>query len=173
MHGLPFSRRSPTPVRFLLSPTRKAAVEMEDRIIEKLNQAKGGKERAAPENPWEVLLLSLAKKALRKHKDHPSILFNPESLQVGTFHSFCASLLRGWPLESGIPPGIELLEDIDQEILLERAVDQYIAAILSGKVSDGEKAAYANRLASVNNYPAALSEQLKDLLRRRDRLGQF
>ncbi len=153
--------------------TRKAAVEMEDRIINKLNQAKEGKKSAAPENPWEALLLALAKKALQKHKDRPAILFNPESLQIGTFHSFCASLLRGWPLESGLPPGIELLEDIDQEILLEKAVDQYIAAILSEKVSDGEKRAYGNRLASVNNYPAALSEQLRDLLRRRDRLGQF
>lgn len=152
--------------------TRKAAIELEDRIVQKLNQAKEMK-ADVPENPWEALLLTLAKRALQKHKSHPAILFNPESLQVGTFHSFCASLVRGWPLESGIPPEVDLLEDIDQEALLEKAVDQYIRSILSEKVSDEERKAYTNRLASVNNYPDALSKQLKNLLKRRDRLKDF
>jgi ATP-dependent exoDNAse (exonuclease V) beta subunit len=151
--------------------TRKAAVEMKNRVVQKLNQAKA--KEVTPEAPWEALLLSLAKKALQKHSSHPAILFNPESLQIGTFHSFCASLLRGWPVESEIPPGLDLLDDIEQEALLQKAVDQYIKSILSESFSNEERNAYINRLAGVNNYPDALSRQVKELLRRRDRLKDF
>ena len=151
--------------------TRKAAVQMKNRVIQKLNQAKA--KEPATESPWEGLLLSLAGKALKKHDSHPAILFNPESLQIGTFHSFCASLLRGWPLESRIPPGLDLLDDIEQETLLQRTVDQYIESILSKDISSEERNAYINRLAAVNNYPDALSKQIKGLLGRRDRLKDF
>jgi len=151
--------------------TRKAAVQMKNRVIQKLNQAKAKEPK--PESPWEALLLSLAEKALKKHGSHPAILFNPESLQIGTFHSFCASLLRGWPVESGIPPGLDLLDDIDQEALLQRTVDQYVESILSKDVSSEERNAYIKRLAAVNNYPDALSKQIKGLLGRRDRLKDF
>jgi ATP-dependent exoDNAse (exonuclease V) beta subunit len=151
--------------------TRKAAVQMKDRVIQKLNQAHA--QEPAPGSPWEGLLISLAEKVLKKHGSHPAILFNPESLQINTFHGFCASLLRGWPLESGILPGLDLLDDIDQETLLQRTVDQYIESILSNDVSSEERNAYINRLAAVNNYPDALSRQIKGLLRRRDRLKDF
>ena len=144
---------------------------MKNRVTQKLNQAKA--KEPTPESPWEALLLSLAEKALKKHGSHPAILFNPESLQIGTFHSFCASLLRGWPVESGIPPGLDLLDDIDQEALLQRTVDQYVESILSKDVSSEERNAYINRLAAVNNYPDALSKQMKGLLGRRDRLKDF
>jgi len=151
--------------------TRKAAVQMKNRVIEKLNQAKT--KEPTPESPWEDHLLSLAAKALKKHGSHPAILFNPESLQIGTFHSFCASVLRAWPVESGIPPGLDLLDDIDQEMLLQRTVDEYVESILSNNVSSEERNAYVNRLAAVNNYPDVLSKQIKGLLSRRDRLKDF
>jgi len=151
--------------------TRKAAVEMENRVIQKLNQAKAKEPKA--ESSWEALLLSLAEKALKRHSSHPAILFNPESLQIGTFHSFCASLLRGWPVESGIPPGLDLLDDIDQEALLQRTVDQYVESILSKDVLSEERNAYISRLAALNNYPQVLSDQIKKLLGRRDRLKDF
>jgi ATP-dependent helicase/nuclease subunit A len=155
-----------------LTYTRKAAVEMENRILEKLNQAKAGK-KEDQEGSWEGFLLSVARKALRKHAAHPAVLFNPDSLQVGTFHSFCSSLLKGWPVESEIPPWVDLLEEIDQEVLYERIVNQYVTAVLAGKASEEERKAYLNRLASANNYPVVLSNQLKELLRRRDRLRDF
>lgn len=152
--------------------TRKAAVEMKNRVVQKLNQVRESKKNISGA-PWEELLLSLARKALTKHHTHPAILFHPESLQIGTFHSFCGSLSRGWPVESEIPPGVDLLDDIDQEALLQRAVDQYIKSTLSENGSKEERNAYINRLAGVNNYPDALSRQIMELLRRRDRLKDF
>jgi len=149
--------------------TRKAAAEMSTRITQVLKQAQL-KERPSPENPWESLLLSLGEMALKKHQAHPAILFNPESLQVGTFHGFCASLVRDWPLEAEIPPGLGVLEDIEQEAILERAVDQYVGDVLSEKAPGEEIEAYKRCLGSLNNNPDALSGQLLDLLRRRDRL---
>lgn len=61
--------------------TRKAAVEMKNRVVQKLNQAKA--KEGSPEAPWEALLLSLAKKALQKHSSHPAILFNPNPCKSG------------------------------------------------------------------------------------------
>jgi len=149
--------------------TRKAAAEMSTRIMQVLKQARL-KESPSPESPWESLLFSLGEKVLKKHQAHPASLFNPESLQVGTFHGFCASVVRDWPLEAEIPPGLGVLEDIDQEAILERAVDQYVGDLLSEKASGEEVDAYKRRLASINNNPDALSAQLLGLLRRRDRL---
>jgi ATP-dependent exoDNAse (exonuclease V) beta subunit len=155
-----------------LTYTRKAAIEMKRRVMQKLNQATEGT-RKNPESPWEAQLLSLARRALRRHGSHPAILFNPESLQIGTFHSFCASLLKRWPVESKIPPGLDVLDDIAQEAILQKAVDQYVRSLLSEGAPKEEVNAYVHRLAGVNNSPDALADQLKNLLRRRDRLKDF
>jgi ATP-dependent helicase/nuclease subunit A len=151
--------------------TRKAASEMANRIAQVLKQAQL-KTISPSENPWEVLLRSLGERALKRHKAHPATLFNPESLQVGTFHAFCASLVRDWPLEAEIPPGLGVLEEIEQEALLERAVDRYVEDLVSGKAPGAQREAYKRSLGSLNNNPDALSGQLLDLLRRRDRLKQ-
>ena len=152
--------------------TRKAAAQMANRITEVLRLA-DKKDGQASGNPWEAFLLSLGEKVLARHKDHPSILLNPDSFRVGTFHSFCASIVRSWPLEAKILPGIDILEDLDQEAMLDGVVDQYVRDVVSGKTSQEERAAYERRLVSSNNYPAAVAGQLKELMRRRDRLKDF
>jgi ATP-dependent exoDNAse (exonuclease V) beta subunit len=152
--------------------TRKAAVEMTHRITLKLNQARDT-ETIIPGDPWEALLLSLAKNALQRHRNHSAVLFNPESLEVGTFHSFCASIVKAWPFEANVPPGSEILEETDQESLLEMAVARYIHDLMSGKASSEEREAFEHHLVSVNNNSRILSRQLMDLLKRRDRLEDF
>jgi ATP-dependent helicase/nuclease subunit A len=150
--------------------TRKAAAEMSARIAQVLARAQVRGE--LPPEPWESLLVTLGKKALKRHGTHASVLFNPESLRVGTFHGFCASLVRDWPLEAEIPPGLSVLEDVEQETLLQRALQQYVEDLVSGEVPDQAREAYKRSLGRMNNHPDILSMQLLDLLRRRDRLGR-
>jgi len=152
--------------------TRKAAAEMSTRITSVLSQASSG-EDSSLENEWESLLLSLGRKALERHRSHPARLFNPESLQVGTFHGFCASLVRDWPLEAEIPPGLGLLDEMDQADLLERAVTEYVEDLIARKAASAEVEAYRRCLASTNNDAKLLSRQLQELLARRDRLKPF
>lgn len=149
--------------------TRKAAAEMSTRIISVLSRA-SSEGTAPPENEWEGLLLSLGRKAAERHRSHPARLFNPESLQVGTFHSFCASLVRDWPLEAEVPPGQGLLDDMDQADLLEKAVAEHIEDLVAFKASSVEAEAYRRCLVSMNNNAEAFSKQLQGLLARRDRL---
>ena len=151
--------------------TRKAAAEMADRIIHVLRRVQESPEDT--DDSWEAQLNSLARKAMERHRERPELLKNPETFQVMTFHSFCASLTRAWPFESELPPGLGILEDMDQELLLEQAVAQYLDDLLLGRVSSEEREAGERRLASVNNRLSIFSGQLKALLQKRDRLEEL
>lgn len=152
--------------------TRKAAAEMAERIARALNDARTGAE-APPDRPWEARLLSLAKRALEAHAEHEALLRDPHSLLVQTFHGFCASVVRGWPLEAGVAPGSDLLDEDGQRLLLESAVAETLESVAAGGAHPELEAAARRRLAAANNSLAALSGQLADLLRRRDRLPEF
>ena len=161
--------RVPHPRQILaVTFTRKASAEMADRITQVLKRVQEGREK--PKNDWEILLNSLGEKAIERHKGHPELLKNPDTFQVGTFHSFCASITKAWPFEADLPPGSDILEDIEQDLTIEQAVGRYIDDLVSGRASSEETAAFEHRLASVNNSVRTLSGQLKDLLKRRDRL---
>jgi len=151
--------------------TRKAAAEMANRLSAVLRSA--GEKGVKPANPWEGQLLALGRKVLRTHGSHLPTLFNPDSMRVGTFHSFCASIIRSWPLEAQVLPGADLLDDIDQEVALEAVVEQYLQDVRPGRATAEELEAYERRLAASNNHPATVSEQLRELLRRRDRLADL
>jgi ATP-dependent exoDNAse (exonuclease V) beta subunit len=151
--------------------TRKAAAEMADRITGVLRRVHNGGETS--DDPWESFLNSLGRRVIERHRDYPEILKNPDTFQVGTFHGFCAAMVRAWPFEANVPPGVDVLEETDQESILERAVDHYMNDLISGHASREEIEACERRLASVNNNVRILSEQLVDLLRRRDRLEDF
>ena len=151
--------------------TRKAAAEMADRIIHVLRRVQESPEDT--DDSWEAQLNSLARKAMERHRERPELLKNPETFQVMTFHSFCASLTRAWPFESELPPGLGILEDMDQELLLEQAVAQYLNDLLLGRVSPEEREAGERRLALVNNRLSIFSGQLKALLQKRERLKEL
>lgn len=151
--------------------TRKAAAEMADRIIQALKKAEENHENKS--DSWESLLINLAQRAIQRHLAHKELLKNPETFKVGTFHSFCASLIRSWPFEAELPPGLRILEDFEQQTLIEQAVNQYLNDLVSGKATPEERQACERRLASLNNNFQTLTKQLEELLQRRDRLEEL
>ena len=56
-------------------------------------------------------------------------LDNLEHCFIGTVHSFCATLLRERPVEAGIDPDFEELEELDDAALRSRAWDEYVLHI--------------------------------------------
>lgn len=66
--------------------TRKAAAEMLDRVARRLEQL-----FARAQNAEELLFLRTVRERL-------------VNAQISTFHSYCSSLLRRFPIEAGIPP---------------------------------------------------------------------
>ncbi|MFH1477186.1 MAG: UvrD-helicase domain-containing protein [Verrucomicrobiota bacterium] len=157
--------------------TRKAAAEMADRITRTLRQAQDHN-HTAPSGSWEAHLLELARKALKVHPDWDVLLRSPDAFLVETFHGFCGRVARNWPLEARTPPALTsrkvgaLLDEIGQEVLLDEAVAEYVHAFAAGdsRRDTAETAAFQRRLAAANNNVGVISNQLADILARRDRL---
>jgi len=54
-------------------------------------------------------------------------LVDIERAQVSTIHSFCATLLRERPIEAGVEPGFEVLDEIGANILLNQSWEEWLA----------------------------------------------
>jgi len=52
---------------------------------------------------------------------------------LGTIHSFCAALLRERPIEAGVDPTFEELDDLDDALLRRRAWDEYLLDVQVSK----------------------------------------
>ncbi|MBU0715394.1 MAG: UvrD-helicase domain-containing protein [Verrucomicrobia bacterium] len=162
--------------------TRKAAAEMADRITRTLRQAQDNSYTALPDS-WEARLLELARNALKVHPDWDVLLRSPDAFFVDTFHGFCGRVARNWPLEARTPPAFALLDEIGQEALLDEAVAEYVHAFAATRLSSSksgdsrldpaEIAAFQRRMVAANNSVRVISNQLADLLARRDRLGDL
>ena len=89
--------------------TRKAAVELRERVqikLEKILHKEGVSEQER----------TYTGKALDGF----------ERVSISTIHSFCARLLRERPVEAGIDPGFEAIEEDDDKIFAEQAWAEYV-----------------------------------------------
>jgi ATP-dependent helicase/nuclease subunit A len=74
-----------------------------------------------------------------KHAENTKVnlsSFNIDSARIGTIHSLCAEILRGYPAEAGLDPAFNVLEEGMAAALQAEAVD----AALAWAVSDPEAA---------------------------------
>ena len=93
--------------------TRKAAGEMKERLFERLQML----QHKAPAGSDDA-------QRLRQGLDDLSQCF------VGTIHSFCARLLREFPLQAGLPPDFDMeLDGREIEEMKRRAWQQYMRRI--------------------------------------------
>jgi len=60
------------------------------------------------------------------------VLETPGGLKVQTIHAFCESLLRRFPLEAGLPPHFQVVDERTADELLVQARDQVLARDLAG-----------------------------------------
>lgn len=103
---------------------------------------------ACPEN---CLLLTFTNKAAAEMKDRMGKLLNDtgtsyqNTVAAGTFHSFCAKILRVDGKHIGIPPGFTIFNDADQkdcvkQILLEFNIseDSYSPGAILNAISDAK-----------------------------------
>jgi ATP-dependent helicase/nuclease subunit A len=100
--------------------TKKAAVEMRDRIQKKI----GEKCEQTPD-PEKTAFW-------RSHLDEV------ENARIMTFHSLCLSLIREYPVEAGIPPAAGVMDDGEENLQLQQAVAVTLAAALGDDGLDTE-----------------------------------
>ncbi|MBO9407326.1 double-strand break repair helicase AddA [Shimia sp. R9_1] len=145
-----------------LTYTKAAASEMQNRLFKRLGSwaMKSDEELAA-----ELAELGVAGKANSEDLRQARTLFaraieTPGGLKIQTIHSFCASLLRRFPLEAGVSPLFSEMEDRAAALLREDIVEA---------MAEGEDAPLLRDVA-VHFTGAALEELTAAITRHADRL---
>lgn len=141
--------------------TRKAAGEMQDRIMQALWQAADSPE---PSDPHVLRTWKIAQQVLQRDKALQwNLLHSPQRLRVQTIDSLCRSITKQLPLASGIGAQPDTLEDAEQAYKL--AVRELFTLL----EEDGPLRADLTRLLRhVDNNLPAVEKLLTGLLGKRE-----
>jgi ATP-dependent helicase/nuclease subunit A len=106
-----------------LTYTRAAAAEMANRIADELGKWASCSEQDL-DAAFEALLGRQPAKPVRTtaRRLFARVLDVPGGLRIMTIHAFCQSLLRRFPLEAGVAPQFQLVEERDAALLLGEAM---------------------------------------------------
>ena len=170
--GLLLAQNKPEPHRLLcLTFTKAAAAEMSDRIATVLAE-------------WSVM----DEAKLVKHLDaltgvEPSpetcdharrlfahLLDAPGGMRIETIHAFCQSLLRRFPVEAGVSPHFEVMDDRDAAETMLEARDEVLA-----HASREPDSALAHAVARITSrvHETKFSDFMSDLVRERGKLRRL
>lgn len=147
-----------------LTFTKAAAAEMATRLAKRLGEWAVAEEAALSDS-----LLSLTGEkpdaALRRRARglFAEVLEQPGGMRISTIHSFCQSLLRGFPLEAGLPPQFALIEEADAAEMLAESRE---LALASGNLPQAAIEAMAGL-----GSPEDFAQTLQSLVKERERLG--
>ncbi|NEY90322.1 double-strand break repair helicase AddA [Tabrizicola oligotrophica] len=119
--------RGTEPQRILcLTYTKAAATEMQNRLFQRL-----GGWAMLPDDTLRTDLANLGESTAlgpddlaRARRLFARALETPGGLRIQTIHSFCATLLRRFPLEAGISPGFRELDDRAAKLLRAQIVEE-------------------------------------------------
>ena len=126
-----------------LTYTKAAATEMQNRLFKRL-----GEWAMMPEAKLQETLAGLgetdnpAPRLARARQLFARAIEAPGGLRIQTIHSFCASLLRRFPLEAGVSPGFVEMDDRSGKLMRAEIVEE---------MADGTDAAVVRRLTEVQN----------------------
>ena len=118
------------PARILcLTYTRAAAAEMKARIFDRLASWIDKDDDELVTDIHETLGVRLSRDELvLARRLFARTLETPGGLKVQTIHAFCERLLQAFPVEAGVPPGFEVLDEAAAAELLAQARASVLAA---------------------------------------------
>ncbi len=119
------------PERILcLTFTKAAAAEMRNRLAGQLGRWAMADEamldheiEALIDRPPEQEERTIARRLFAR------VLDAPGGINILTIHAFCQSLLKRFPLEAGVAPGFEVLDEAEATAILRHAQDEQLAAL--------------------------------------------
>lgn len=175
------------PQRILcLTFTKAAAAEMRNRLAVQL----GRWAMAEPDQLDEEIkdLIDRAPEAQERviaRRLFARVLDAPGGINILTIHAFCQALLKRFPLEAGVAPGFEVLDEVDAAALLRQAQDEQVEALarptapqelvdalaaVAGRISVAEYAELMTRLLGERAWLLARVRDEAGLQRLRQRL---
>ena len=122
--------------------TKAAAAEMSSRLFSLL-----GEWALLPDDDLREKLQTLESNNVAERSDadlsrarrlFARALETPGGLKIQTIHAFCSHVLKRFPLEAGVPPGFDELEDHEADLL----IDMALSAMLKGKQQGGVVGSY-------------------------------
>jgi ATP-dependent helicase/nuclease subunit A len=108
-----------------LTYTKAAASEMQNRLFKRLGEWAMMEDDALRQGLRDLgVLREIAPEKLREARTlFAQAIETPGGLKIQTIHSFCASLLRRFPLEAGVSPQFKEIEDRAAELLRADVLD--------------------------------------------------
>ncbi|PKU21509.1 double-strand break repair helicase AddA [Telmatospirillum siberiense] len=102
------------------------------------------------------------------------VLDTPGGMRIETIHAFCQSLLRRFPLEAGLAPHFQVMDDRDAGEMLAQAREEVLAAARDG-AGDGPGGKLAEALAVITGavHETAFPDLMAELTGVRGRLRRL
>jgi ATP-dependent helicase/nuclease subunit A len=153
------------PARILaLTYTKAAAAEMATRVASRLAEWVTASDDELRQRLRELLDGEpSAAETKRARQLFALVIETPGGLKVQTIHAFCERLLQRFPLEAGVPPGFEILDDHTRAALLEEATNQVLTEATTAAPGSplAEALATAIAFAAESNFDTYLAEALR------------
>lgn len=151
-----------------LTFTKAAAAEMSNRIADKLGEWSIMADADLRDSLRDLLTrLPSEEEFLLARQLFARVLDTPGGMQIQTIHAFCQSLLRRFPLEAGLAPHFQVMDERDAAELLKKAQDEILMDARLGRVPDLHEAL---RVVSSHIHETAFPELMGALASDRGRL---
>ena len=177
------------PERILcLTFTKAAAAEMRNRLAHQLGRWALGDDAKLDDGIAKLIdRAPTATERVVARRLFARVLDAPGGINILTIHAFCQALLKRFPLEAGVAPGFEILDEAEAQTILRRVQDEQMEALarldappalaaalasVAGKVSIAEYAELMTRLLSERAWLLARIGDEAGLQRVRVRLAK-
>jgi ATP-dependent helicase/nuclease subunit A len=154
------------PERILcLTFTKAAAAEMRNRLAVQLGRwAMADDETLGREIATLIDAQPHADQRSLARRLFARVLDAPGGIQILTIHAFCQALLKRFPLEAGVPPGFEVMDEAEAATLLRQAQDDQVEALADSEAPELLRTALATvaRRISIAEYAELMKRLLSE-----------
>jgi ATP-dependent helicase/nuclease subunit A len=169
--GLPRESATPPAKILCLTFTKTAAAEMSNRIYERLS---GWAVKSDAELQQELHDLIGVKPSAEIHEEarrlFARVLDTPGGLKIMTIHSFCQSVLKRFPVEAGLPPHFQMMDEQSAIEYLTKCLHHIIA---EARENPGAALAQSFNQLSLHLDSAAMSELMQQIMSKRSLLTEI
>jgi ATP-dependent helicase/nuclease subunit A len=153
-----------------LTYTKVAASEVQNRIIDRLRHWVTLDEQQLTSEILTLTNTPPTDATLKRARGlFIDVLESAEGMNIHTIHAFAQSLLRKFPIEAGVSPYFQIIDEQESASLAERAMRLTIQQLASGKLPHiTEHAAWLMKEASDQSLRNLLKNALQDLLKWND-----